>query len=179
MGSANRETNLSHSPPHVDRELDANGSGATAFRPCRPRRASPVGCHIERYLLRTPWNSEDERLVASTFRRGRLSQLPAWYPQAGARLGVPDRVAVPCVGMGLALAPAHPLAMLLFPNGVCVAASIGAIPRKWSLAGSGGSHSEKGVVVWKGRNGVEDGVRTLGRSRGPSWRGVTTIGQWL
>ena len=138
---------------------------------------SPAGSHIERYMLRTPWNRDDERLVASTFRRGHLSPLPAWYPQAGARMGVPDRMAVPCVGMGLAMAPAHTLAIPLFPNGVCVAASKGAIPRKMSLSGRGRSHSEKGVVVWQGRNEVEDGVWTLGRSPGPSWSGVTTIGQ--
>jgi len=84
---------------------------------------SPAGSHIERYLLRTPWNSDDGRLVARTFRRGHLSQLPAWYPQAGARMGVQDRVAVPSVGWGVAMVPAHPLAMQLFTNGICVAAS--------------------------------------------------------
>ena len=84
---------------------------------------SPAGSHMERYLLRTPWNSDDERLVARTFRRGHLSQLPAWYPQGGAGMGVPDRVAVPSVGCGVAMAHAHHLAMLLFTNGICVAAS--------------------------------------------------------
>ena len=66
---------------------------------------SPAGSPIVRYLLRTPWNSDDERLVVCTLRRGHLSPLPAWFPQAGARTWVTGRVAVPCVGMGVAMWP--------------------------------------------------------------------------
>ena len=156
-----------------NRGTTSNGSGATAFRPFGPRRA--FACWLTHRKVPSTHSVEQRRREA----RG-------VHIKAGSPIPTPSVVSASWgsnVGHGTRgrtvrghgrrnVAPAHPLAMLLFPSGVWVAASIGAIPRKMSLSGSGCSHSEKGLVVWQGRNGVADGVWTLGRSRGPSWRGV-------